>query len=109
MITTNEFSAYFSIMEEHSIKPEAMLMIIKYCVDLKGKNIGFRYISKVANDFALRGIVSESKIERFILEKQEFILRALENYSKMQKSLPNPKLYIDGETITQMANPKLKI
>lgn len=64
MITPTEFSSYFSIMEEHSIKPEAMLMIVKYCIDIKGKNIGFRYISKVANDFASRGITTESKIEK---------------------------------------------
>lgn len=64
MITPNEFSAYFALMEEHSIKPEAMLMIIKYCVDLKGKGISFRYVVKVANDFASRGITTESKIEK---------------------------------------------
>ena len=43
--------------------------------------------------------VQISRIERFILEKQEFISRALEKYGKMQKSLPKPKQYIDGETI----------
>ena len=68
MITPNEYSAYFSIMEENSIKPEAMLMIVKYCVDLKGKGISFRYISKVANDFATRGITTESKIEKELSE-----------------------------------------
>lgn len=41
MIPTNEFTEYFSIMETYSIKPEAMLMIVKYCVDLKGNNIGY--------------------------------------------------------------------
>ena len=44
MITTNEYSAYFSLMEENGIKPEALLMIVKYCVDLKGGAIGCRYI-----------------------------------------------------------------
>lgn len=64
LITTSEYSAYFSLMEEYSIKPEAMLMIVKYCVDLKGSAAPFRYILKVANDFAARGLTSAVKIEK---------------------------------------------
>lgn len=64
MITTNEYSAYFSLMEDYSIRPEAMLMIVKYCVDLKGSAIGFRYILKVAGDFAQRGLTTVAKIEK---------------------------------------------
>lgn len=73
MITTNEYSAYFGIMEDFSISPEAMLMIVKYCVDLKGGNIGFRYILKVANDFAARGLTTVSKIEK---ELSDYSLRS---------------------------------
>ena len=36
MISSNEFMRYFSVMEEYSIKPEAMLLIVRYCIDLKG-------------------------------------------------------------------------
>ena len=35
MITPNEYSAYFSLMEEHSIKPEAMLRAISFVVLVK--------------------------------------------------------------------------
>ena len=92
MITTNEFSAYFSIMEEHSIKPEAMLMIIKYCVDLKGKGISFRYILKVANDFASRGITSESKIER---ELSDYTIKSADLYEIFNVLNPNAKPEIE--------------
>ena len=92
MITTNEFSAYFSIMEEHSIKPEAMLMIIKYCVDLKGKGISFRYVLKVANDFASRGITTESKIEK---ELSDYTIKSADLYEIFNVLSPNSKPEIE--------------
>ena len=64
MISTNEYTEYFSIMETYGIKPEAMLMIVKYCADRKGKDIGFRYIIKVAKDFGARGITTQEKVEK---------------------------------------------
>ncbi|MBQ6883568.1 MAG: DnaD domain protein [Clostridia bacterium] len=63
MISTNEYADYFSVMEDYSIKPEAMLMICKYCVDLKGPSIGGKYIYAVAKDFAMRGITTVDTIE----------------------------------------------
>ncbi len=73
MITTNEYSAYFTLMENYSIRPEALLMIVKYCVDLKGTSIGFRYILKVAEDFANRGLTTPAKIEK---ELSDYNLRS---------------------------------
>ncbi len=63
MISTSEFSEYFMIMETYSIKPEAMLMIVKYCVDRKGKEISYKYVSKVAKDFGNRSINTVEKVE----------------------------------------------
>lgn len=83
MISTSEYSEYFMIMETYFIKPEAMLMIVKYCIDKKGGDISYRYISKVAKDFGNRSINTADKVEKElssyiaqtgILEK---ILRAL--------------------------------
>lgn len=68
----NEYRAYFEIMETYSIKPEAMLMIVKYCVDRKGNDIGYHYISKVAKDFGLREINTAEKVEQ---ELSSYILR----------------------------------
>lgn len=64
MISVAEFTAYFDVMENFKIKPEAMLMICKYCVDLKGESIGYRYVVAVARDFAYRGIVTPELIEQ---------------------------------------------
>lgn len=63
MISTSEYSDYFSLMEDYQIKPEAMIMICKYCVDIKGSNISGKYILAVAKDFAIRGITTVDSIE----------------------------------------------
>ena len=75
MISTNEYSEYFNIMDVYSIKPEAMLMIVKYCVDIKGGDIGCAYISKVAKDFGKRGITTVDKVEK---ELSSYIVRTAE-------------------------------
>jgi len=40
-----------------------MILIIKYCVDLKGNDIGYRYILKVINDFISRGLTTFESID----------------------------------------------
>lgn len=83
MISTSEYTEYFSIMEAYGIKPEAMLMIVKYCADKKGKDIGYRYIAKVAKDFGNRGIVTVEKVEK---ELSSYVLRTSE-IEKILKAL----------------------
>lgn len=73
MINTSEYTAYFNLMEEYSLKPEAMLMICKYCVDLKGTSIGYKYIITVAKDFIYRGIVTVELIEK---ELSDYLMRS---------------------------------
>ena len=72
MISTGEYTDYFDVMEAYGIKPEAMLMIVKYCTDRKGKDVNYRYISKVAKDFGNRGITTVEKVER---ELSSYVLR----------------------------------
>lgn len=64
MISTSEYTEYFNVMETYSVKPDAMLLIVKYCVDRKGADISYRYVSKVAKDFGARGIVTVEKVEK---------------------------------------------
>lgn len=72
MISTGEYSEYFNIMETYSIKPEAMLLIVKYCTDKKGNDISYRYVSKVAKDFGNRSITTVEKVEK---ELSSYVLR----------------------------------
>lgn len=64
MISTSEYTEYFTIMETYGIKPEAMLLIVKYCVDRKGNDISHKYISKVAKDFGNRDLNTVEKVEK---------------------------------------------
>lgn len=75
MISTGEYTEYFNIMETYGIKPEAMLMIVKYCTDKKGNDVSYRYISKVAQDFGNRGVSTVEKVEK---ELSSYILRTAE-------------------------------
>lgn len=104
MITTNEYAAYFSLMEENGLKPEALLMIVKYCVDLKGGAIGLRYILKVANDFIAREITTTTKIEK---ELSDYSLKTGEFASLMNYILPNKKPQIEDLKLFEKWNKQL--
>ena len=97
MISTGEYTEYFNIMETYNIKPDAMLMIVKYCVDRKGTDIGYHYISKVAKDFGAREINTIEKIEQelssYVLKTHELekILKALS--IKRSPDIEDLKLY----------------
>ncbi len=62
MISTNEFREYFYLLEEYGFEQNALLMIISYCVNLKGEDIRFQYIKKVAKSFADEGLITEDKV-----------------------------------------------
>ena len=72
MISTGEYTEYFTIMETYGIKPEAMLMIVRYCADRKGTDIGYKYISKVAKDFGNRRILTVEAVEK---ELSSYVMR----------------------------------
>lgn len=63
MITPNEFREYFYLMEEYGFEQNALIMIINYCVNLKGDSIRYSYILKVAKNFAEDGDVTAKKAE----------------------------------------------
>lgn len=63
MISPNEFSEYFDTIETFHIEPEALLMIMKYCVNTKGGNVGYPYIIAVAKNWAYDGVKTVSDVE----------------------------------------------
>jgi len=63
MISTNEYMEYFYLLEEYNFDKDALLMIITYCVSLKGDDIRAAYIKKVAKSFAAEGITTAKKVE----------------------------------------------
>lgn len=63
MISTNEFREYFVLLEEYGFEQNALIMIINYCVNLKGDDIRYAYIKKVAKSFADEGVTTAKKVE----------------------------------------------
>lgn len=63
MISTTEFREYFNLIEEYSFEQDALIMIINYCVNLKGNDIRLQYIKKVAKNFAEDGDISSKRVE----------------------------------------------
>lgn len=94
MISSSEFMKYFSLMEEYSIKPEAMLLIVRYCADLKGGSIGQNYILQVARNFAAEGATTveqvETKLSDYVARSSDAaaVLRAMGSSKK-----PEPEDY----------------
>lgn len=83
MITPNEYFEYYTTMDSLHIEQSAMLMIIKYCTDLKGENVGYPYILTVAKNWAKDGITTAKSVNEKLLgyEKQNedlaLILKAM--------------------------------
>ncbi len=63
MLTPNEFSEYYALLENYHMAPEALLMIAGYCAENKGNNVGYSYILTVAKNWANEGILSLIQVE----------------------------------------------
>ncbi|MCD7729470.1 MAG: DnaD domain protein [Clostridia bacterium] len=63
MISTNEYQEYFYLIEEYGFEQSALLMIINYCIGLKGDSIRPQYIKKVAQSFAAEGAVTARQVD----------------------------------------------
>lgn len=69
-ITPNEYEEYYALMEGFTlpdgrkITPEALLMIVRFCTNMKGPAINYRYIITVAQNWAREGYVTAEQIEQ---------------------------------------------
>lgn len=59
----NTYLQFYDFMEKTNITPEVFLMIIKYCVNLKGQNISPNYILTVATSWIKDGIRTIDQVE----------------------------------------------
>ncbi len=63
MLTPNEYAEYYNLIENERFEQEALLMLIKFCTNLKGNNVGYSYIVTVAKNWALENVVTAEKVE----------------------------------------------
>lgn len=62
-ISKHEYQEYYDFLERYHFEQEALLMIMKYCVDTKKSAVGYNYILTVARDWASEGITTASAVE----------------------------------------------
>ena len=62
-ITPTEYDEYYYLLKTMHFQPEALLMIIKFCTQIKGVNVGYKYIVTVAKNWANEGITTTKSVE----------------------------------------------
>ncbi|MEG1613569.1 MAG: DnaD domain protein [Clostridia bacterium] len=62
-LVPNEYLEYYDAMETLKIQPDAMIMIIQYCINNKGATVRYPYITAVARSWAREGIHSVNDVE----------------------------------------------
>lgn len=63
MVSQDEFREYLIFLEEYGFERNALLMVINYCVNLKGNKIGLAYVKKVLKSFESDGATTEKRVE----------------------------------------------
>lgn len=64
MVSQNEFREYLILLEDYNFERNAIVMIVNYCVNLKGDKINGAYIKKVAKNFSADGDTSAAQVEK---------------------------------------------
>lgn len=68
-VQPQELLEYYTIIEDGHLEPDAMLMIIKYCLDYCSKDNPVRYIRKVANTWVDAGVRTVRDVEERLLQE----------------------------------------
>lgn len=71
MITPNEYQEYYYVIESMHMEPEALLMIMQYCVNLKGNTVNHSYITTIAKNWAYEGILTCEDVEERLKEQEK--------------------------------------
>lgn len=56
MITPAEFGEYYLFLEDNHFEPDALVAVARYCVAVKGADVGYRYIITVASNMCKLGL-----------------------------------------------------
>ena len=70
-ITPTEYDEYYYLLKTLHFQPEALLMIIKFCTQIKGANVGYKYILTVAKNWANEGITTTKSVEDRLISYEQ--------------------------------------
>ncbi len=78
-ISKHEYEEYYDFLERFHVEQEALLMIMKYCVETKKSAVGYNYILTVAKNWANEGITSTLQVEEKLqaFEEKSFELNEI--------------------------------
>ena len=71
-INPSEYDAYYQFLEDTAFEPEALLAVIKYCVELKGKTINYQYILTVARNEMRKGATTLAVVAEHLNCQQKY-------------------------------------
>lgn len=63
MLTPNEYNEYYMFLDESKLEQDAMLMIVQYCINLKGMSVRYPYILTVARNWVADGVRTVGDVE----------------------------------------------
>ncbi|MBP3345337.1 MAG: DnaD domain protein [Clostridia bacterium] len=70
-ISKHEYQEYYDFLERYHFEPEALLMIMQYCVETKKSAVGYSYILTVAKNWAAEGITTTPQVEERLQKFEE--------------------------------------
>lgn len=97
-VTETDIHAFIEFLEDFKMESGALLLIIRYCMDLKGKSVNRNYILAVAKNWVKDGCLSIPDVENRIMEVESLteqikqVLHALK--SKRAVDLSDRDLYL---------------
>ena len=68
MLTPNEYNEYYSFLDANKLERDAMLMIVQYCINLKGQSVRYPYILAVAKNWVADGVRTVADVENKLSE-----------------------------------------
>lgn len=85
--------------------------VITYELERKPvKNLNLRIRADGSVHVSVNRRVGLAQVERFLTDKANFLLSAIDRYEAARRALPPPKEYIDGETFPVLGEPlRLKV
>ncbi len=86
MLDRGELERYYDFIEETGAEPMALVLIAKYCIDLKGGTIGYPYILTVARRWTSEGNKTLRDIEEKLKESESLSEELREIYRVLKKT-----------------------
>ena len=72
MITVNEYNEYYTFLENTTFEPAALVAVAKYCVELHGNDIQYRYILTVARNQLRKGATTLATVSDNLKSQQKY-------------------------------------